>query len=397
MYVIRKFASTSNVFRVQLRSSTTGQGLTGLTFSTSGLIVSTITDNEATTTVYTATASNLETVTTLGTFAAPTASKARFREVDATNHKGLYEIQIANARFAVASAKIIRISITGAAGMLDKDLIIQLEQVPADVTHYGGTAGTFSAGIPETRTASIAANAITTAAIADGAITAAKFATNALDAVWSVSARSLTTFGTLVADVVAGVWAAVTRTITGTVTLASSQPSYAPAKAGDAITLTSGERSATAAVVDAQLLSAGDATDLIASIVSRIGNTNIDEAVLVAAVKAALFEAGSIANKLVVDSSGRVTVGTIAPNAVNASALATDAVTEIQSGLATIANQTSIIDTTSFIASGLFGAIANAGTATETYAITINGGTFTATGVGLDATGNRTSVGLVKS
>ena len=185
--------------------------------------------------------------------------------------------------------------------------------------------------------------------------------------------------------------------VAGTVTLASSQPSYAPAKAGDAMTLTSGERSATAAVVDAQLLSAGDATDLIASIVSRIGNTNIDEAVLVAAVKAALFEAGSIANKLVVDSSGRVTVGTIAPNAVNASALATDAVTEIQSGLATIANQTSIIDTTSFIASGLFGAIANAGTATETYAITINGGTFTATGVGLDATGNRTSVGLVKS
>ena len=92
-----------------------------------------------------------------------------------------------------------------------------------------------------------------------------------------------------------------------------------------------------------------------------------------------------------------ITAAGIAANAIGASELAADAVTEIQSGLATIANQTSIIDTTSFIASGLFGAIANAGTATETYAITINGGTFTATGVGLDATGNRTSVGLVKS
>ena len=64
---------------------------------------------------------------------------------------------------------------------------------------------------------------------------------------------------------------------------------------------------------------------------------------------------------------------------------------------ATQASVDNVIDTVSFIASGLFGAIANAGTATETYAITINGGTFTATGVGLDATGNRTSVGLVKS
>jgi hypothetical protein len=62
------------------------------------------------------------------------------------------------------------------------------------------------------------------------------------------------------------------------------------------------------AAIDAALLNAGDATDLIASIVSRIGNTNVDEAALVAAFKAAIFNAGSIANKLAVDGSGRVSI-----------------------------------------------------------------------------------------
>jgi len=74
--------------------------------------------------------------------------------------------------------------------------------------------------------------------------------------------------------------------------------------------LTPGERTALATLIDATLLDAGDATDLIASIVTRIGNTNVDEASFVAAIKAALFDAGSAANKLAVDASGRVTVGT---------------------------------------------------------------------------------------
>ena len=72
-------------------SSTTGAGLTGLLFSSTGLIISTIADNEATATAYTAAGSTTETITTLGTYAAPTATKCRFKEVDATNHKGLYE------------------------------------------------------------------------------------------------------------------------------------------------------------------------------------------------------------------------------------------------------------------------------------------------------------------
>lgn len=108
-------------------SSTTGAGLTGLLFSSTGLIISTIADNEATATAYTAAGSTTETITTLGTYAAPTATKCRFKEVDATNHKGLYEFQFADARFAVASAKSMIVSVLGVTNLQQADFLIQLQ------------------------------------------------------------------------------------------------------------------------------------------------------------------------------------------------------------------------------------------------------------------------------
>src|SRR5580765_1818405 len=96
------FGGTSKVLRVTILESTSaaGAGKAGRTFSSAGLIISTIADNEATATTYTQAGSTIETITTLGTFAAPTATKCRFKEVDSTNHKGIYEIQIANARWS---------------------------------------------------------------------------------------------------------------------------------------------------------------------------------------------------------------------------------------------------------------------------------------------------------
>jgi hypothetical protein len=108
-----KNGQTSIVLRVKLldSSSTTGAGLTGLTSASASLIISTIADNEATATAYTQAGSTIESITTLGTFAAPTATKCRFKEVDATNHKGIYEFQFADARFAVSSAKSLLVSV----------------------------------------------------------------------------------------------------------------------------------------------------------------------------------------------------------------------------------------------------------------------------------------------
>lgn len=75
---------------------------------------------------------------------------------------------------------------------------------------------------------------------------------------------------TLVNQIVAGVWANASRTITGTVTLASSQPNYAPAKAGDAMALTSGERTTFAGVLEAAMLNDSDGQALLAGMTTQL-------------------------------------------------------------------------------------------------------------------------------
>ena len=143
MLIGYKRGQGSIVLRVKILNSSvsTGAGLTGLTSASSGLIISTIADNEATATAYTVAASNVETITTLGTYAAPTASKCRFKEVDATNHKGVYEIQIADARFAVSSAKSLLVSVSGATNAAETDVVIPLRDLdPFDAVRAGLTA-----------------------------------------------------------------------------------------------------------------------------------------------------------------------------------------------------------------------------------------------------------------
>ena len=94
--------------------------------------------------------------------------------------------------------------------------------------------------------------------------------------------------------------------------------------------------------------------------------------------------------------AGVITAGDFAANSITASALAADAVTEIQSGLATAANLLIVSDGVGYITSVLLGTISDAGTASETYVITFGGATYTADFAGLDATGNRTGVTRTK-
>ena len=130
---------TSVVFRVKVRNSSvqTGAGLTGLTNASSGLVIAAIADNEATTTAYTAAGSTIDTITTLGTYAAPTAGHCRFKEVDATNHPGVYEVQLENSRFAVASAKSLLVSLSGATNMAQCDVVIPLRTVNPYDANFG--------------------------------------------------------------------------------------------------------------------------------------------------------------------------------------------------------------------------------------------------------------------
>lgn len=224
MHRLRKHSATSNMFRVMLRSSATGQGLTGLDTSSTGLIISTIADVEAAATSYTVAGSTIETISTLGTFATPTSTKCRFKAVDGTNHPGLYELHFDDARFSVSSATVLRVGISGAASLLAKDITIQLTKLDVDdatragltalpnaaaeaagglytrgtgagqinqpangmadvnVVRNAGTAITAASGIQEVKVASLA----------DGVIAAATFAANALDAAWSTATRVLT-------------------------------------------------------------------------------------------------------------------------------------------------------------------------------------------------------------
>lgn len=144
MKLAYKNGITSVILRVKIMdsASTTGGAKTGLTFASAGLIIATIADNEATTTRYRASSSEVETVTTLGTFETPTSGKCRFKEVDSTNHPGLYEIHIANARWAVSGARSIIVTVSGASGAAQVDAEVQLGDVPTDVQKVAGTAQT---------------------------------------------------------------------------------------------------------------------------------------------------------------------------------------------------------------------------------------------------------------
>lgn len=127
-YIV-KFGSISNIFRIKIfdSSSVEGAGLIGLSSSSSGLIISLIGSSEATTTAYTASGSLIETITTLGVYQAPTSGKIRFKEVDSTNHPGLYEVHTADAKSAISGSNELIMEILGAVNVVEKIVRIKLD------------------------------------------------------------------------------------------------------------------------------------------------------------------------------------------------------------------------------------------------------------------------------
>lgn len=194
MLISYKLGQASVVLRVKLVNSslTTGAGLTGLTEASAGLIIATIANNEAATTRYRASSSEVETIATLGTYAAPSSGKCRFKEVDATNHPGLYEIQLENARFSVASAKELTVSIHGATNLAQQDFVVPLtsfdpyDPVRAGLTclpnvNNGTTGGLLVHGSGTTGLNTTSGKAPATVAagdLADSSITSTTFAVN---------------------------------------------------------------------------------------------------------------------------------------------------------------------------------------------------------------------------
>jgi hypothetical protein len=138
-----KNGATGVILRIKVQdtTSTTGAGKTGLMCGSAGLAVSTIADNESAPTVYRQADGNIETVPVLGIFTAPAAGKCRFCEIDAANHPGLYEVQIADARWAVANARSVIVTVSGAANAAQVDAEVQLDaKVVADLNDVSVSA-----------------------------------------------------------------------------------------------------------------------------------------------------------------------------------------------------------------------------------------------------------------
>lgn len=209
-------ASNIDYVFIQDSSSTTGAGLTGVTSGSSGLAGRYIYPGG------TSVALTFETITTLGTYQAPTSNAhLRIKELDATNHPGVYEIHYHNDWFSTANARkaailtikgvtnmaqlnhkvtidyalqpatAARTLVVDASGLADANMVkvgptgsgttqtagdiyskvsgltyTVANQVDANVKSNAGTAITSASGIQEVKVASLAAAALTSIAAA---------------------------------------------------------------------------------------------------------------------------------------------------------------------------------------------------------------------------------------
>jgi hypothetical protein len=116
--IVAGATSQSVTIFIQDSSSTVGAGLSGLVFNTSGLIA-----------YYTFTGANAgSTAITLATLAAVNSafSSGGFKEIDATNMKGLYRLDLPNAALATSKGQSSVIQLGGATNMATCVLEIEL-------------------------------------------------------------------------------------------------------------------------------------------------------------------------------------------------------------------------------------------------------------------------------
>lgn len=197
--IVKGAIDQSIYFTVIDSTSTTGARRTAIAHNAAGL------------TAYYVRNRGVATVISLASLAAADSahSDGGWREIDATNAPGLYRLDLPDAAVASGADSVV-VTVKGAANMVQVDVEIQLvaldiqaATIPANVTQYGGVAGTFSGGRPEVNASHAGgtawgSGAITAASLATGAITAAKFAAGAVDA------AALATDA--VAEIADGVW-----------------------------------------------------------------------------------------------------------------------------------------------------------------------------------------------
>lgn len=190
-----------------------------------------LTHSNITSIYYTREGGTPTTIGTLSTLAAANSAHADggFKEVDGTNAPGLYRVDPPDAAFATGAACVVfHVLVAGASnavcsplkvGIIDVDL---RDSVRAGLTALPNAAADAAGGLPISDAGGLDMDTLL------GYLTAAVATASAL--------------ATAQADL---------DTITGSdgATLASAQANYAPAKAGDSMALTSGERATLAGVI----------------------------------------------------------------------------------------------------------------------------------------------------
>ena len=196
-----------------------------------------------------------ETITTLGTYQAPTSSAhIRIKELNSADPtKGMYEVHFHNDQLTSGTRLWLYMSVTG--GKVQR-LEVDLQDVKSvNVTQFGGTNGTFSGGRPEVNTTHLAGTAYASADLSstmkasvnaevDQAIADAALATASELAKVPKSDGTVAFNATAVAGMQSGLATASALAtaqsdldiLTGTdgVTLATAQPNYTPATSAQA-------------------------------------------------------------------------------------------------------------------------------------------------------------------
>src|SRR5689334_3745296 len=122
-------------------------------------------------------------------------SSGGVKEIDATNMKGLYRLDLPDAALATGADEVAIVVQEASSFSFRREYVLDV-----------------AIGAAQTKTSGLT---YTTSNKVDATIQAAgDFAQGAADKVWSTAARSLTTFGSLVSDVTTAIWTAGSRTLT---------------------------------------------------------------------------------------------------------------------------------------------------------------------------------------
>jgi hypothetical protein len=199
MKSITKRGSTANLFVVFLQdsASTTGAGKTGLTSASAGLVVSVRRELAASVTSYSG--ANVLSISTLGTWVDPGVGKVRFKEIDPTNQPGLYELQFVDSLFDGSDASRLLTGMVIATGVAPTPFEIELTAVDLQDAlalglarldqSIGSRLSSASYTAPDN---SGIASASASAASADGKATAIKAKTDALPAIPAATGDAMT-------------------------------------------------------------------------------------------------------------------------------------------------------------------------------------------------------------